>query len=391
MKICFFCDSIYSYGGVQRVLAVIAKELSKTHEVDIITLDSEEDQHPDIYNIAISKVNVAFFHFDTISKLDYYTHRPYSYLYKRYLPKKRRTSDMYAYSSFPKNQRKQLTDFLNARQYDVIIGVHAFLSIKLATIRKHLLARKVVGWMHNSYQAFFENEHPYLNHLKEHFKFQMQKLDDVIVLTHTDAELYQKYLGLHTTVIYNPLTLKPGPRCDIHAKTFLSVGRMSPLHKGFDILIKAFSLFAKGDNEWKLNIVGEGHEKDNLQKLIDDNGLSGRVTLYPFTNNIQKYYSSASVYILSSRWEGFPLVIMEALAHGLPIISSDIPVCKEILSYTTFSTLFKSENSASLVEALTFLSQSKQLKEYSDQALKFSNNYNSVDFIINSWSQIIND
>lgn len=387
MRICFFCDSIYSYGGVQRVVAVIAKALSNNHDVYIMTLD-EDSNHEDIYHLNESKVEVIFFKFSPVTKVTYYTHKPYSWLYKKYLPKNRFTSSLYAHSSFPRLQRQQLTECLNSYHFDIIIGVHAFLSIKLATIRKSLHANKVIGWMHNSYQAFFENEHPYLEHLKEHFMYQMRKLDQTVVLTHTDAELFQNNLGLKTTVIYNPLTIKPGPRCDINSKTFLAVGRMSPLHKGFDILIKAFALFAKQNKEWRLNIVGDGPEKESLQELIDNNDLSDRITIYPFTKDIQEYYSSASVFVLSSRWEGFPLVIMEALSHGLPIIASDIPVCREILQGIKFSKLFNNENIVSLSNSLLSFSINKQLTEYSDSTINFVNTY-SIDKIIYEWESTI--
>ena len=354
-----------------------------------MTLD-EDSSHEDIYHLKKSKVKVIFFKFRPVTEVTYYTHKPYSWLYKRYLPKNQFTSTLYAHSSFPRLQRQQLTECLNSYHFDIIIGVHAFLSIKLATIRKNLDAKKVIGWMHNSYQAFFENEHPYLEHLKEHFIYQMRKLDETVVLTHTDAELFQNNLGLKTTVIYNPLTLEPGPRCDIKSKTFLAVGRMSPLHKGFDILIKAFALFAEQNKEWRLNIVGDGPEKESLQELIDDNDLSDRITIYPFTKDIQRYYSTASVFVLSSRWEGFPLVIMEALAHGLPIIASDIPVCREFLKSTGFSFLFKNEDSESLSEALYDITNSNQIKKYSNKAFDFSKTANSITAIINKWNECFN-
>ena len=391
MKICFICDSIYSFGGVQRVLAVIAKELSKTHDVTIITLDdaTESSSNGDIYDLNHTNIKVLFFRFRKMKKFIIYSHKIYSYLYKKVLVQNQLTSDFYARSSFPAAMRNQLTEILNQGNYDTIIGVHAFLSLKLATVRKDLNAQKVIGWMHNSYQAFFENRPAYLEHLKVHFKYQMQKLDDVIVLTHTDAQLYKQYLGISPIVIYNPLTIIPGKRCDIKAKTFLSVGRMSPLHKGFDILITAFAIFAKQNSDWKLNIVGDGPERENLQKLINDNDLTERVKLYPFTSNIQKYYSSASVYVLSSRWEGFPLVLMEAMSHGLPIIASNIPVCEEFLSKTTFSTPFKSEDKESLTTALFTMSQCPYLQEYSDQAVKFSQQNNTIDSIIKTWKNII--
>ncbi len=388
MKICFFCDSIYSFGGVQRVLAVIAKELAKSNDVTILTLDKPASAENDIYELKGHGIKVDFFDFEHIDKFTGYTHKPYSWAYKKYQLRGKLASDIYARSSFPLAQRKALIGKLNSIDADIIIGVHAFLSIKLATVRKKLRAKKVIGWMHNSYKAFFENNPAYLEGLKLHFKYQMDKLDGVVVLTNTDATLFKEKLGLETTVIYNPLTLIPGNRCDVNAKKFLAVGRMSPKHKGFDILIKAFSLFAKENKDWTLDIVGEGPERNKLQNLIDNNNLQKRITMHPFTSDIQSYYSAASVYVLSSRWEGFPLVIMEALAHGLPIIASDIPVCKEFLGDNKFCLFFESENVKSLCDALLKIAKDNHIKHLRDLSLSFSKDNNTINSIAKQWERI---
>jgi len=391
MKICFFCDSIFSIGGVQKVLAVIATELSKIHDVTILTMDNKSAMDLNMYNLKESNIHIKFFSFIEINKWEYFTHAPFSGAYKKFLIHNRFTSYLYSLSSFPQKRRKQLIKILNEGNYDIIIGVHAFLSIKLATIRKKLNAKKVIGWMHNSYQAFFENNPAYLDGLKSHFKFQMNKLNDIIVLTKTDAGLYKKNLGLETKVIYNPLTITTTCRCNIGSKTFLSVGRMSYRHKGFDILIKAFTLFCKSNNDWKLNIVGDGPEKDNLEQLIKDCKMERRIKIFPFTQNIQKYYSEANVYVLSSRWEGFPLVLMEALSFGLPVIASDIPVCKELLDNKSFCILFKNEDINALAKNMLLYAESNNLEQYSDKALAFAKHENNLPLIILKWEKIINN
>jgi glycosyltransferase involved in cell wall biosynthesis len=391
MKICFFCDSIFSFGGVQRVLAVIAKELAKSNDVTILTLDDPLLASNDIYELKNNNVNIVFFSFVEINKLSNYIHKSYSWAYKKAQLNGRCASNIYAKSSFPRKQRKELISKLNEIDADVVIGVHAFLSIKLATIRKQLNVKKVIGWMHNSYYAFFEKEPAYLDGIKWHFKYQMEKLDEIVVLTKTDANLYKDRLGLKTNVIYNPLTIVPRKRCNTDAKKFLAVGRLSPMHKGFDILINAFAKFAKSNSEWTLDIVGDGPEKDNLLDLITAEELQDRIKIHPFTNDIQSYYSAASVFILSSRWEGFPLVIMEALAHGLPIIASDIPVCREFLSGKDFCYLYKNENIFSLCNNMTKVSSLMNLKETSINAFEFSRTHASIISIMNQWKITLNN
>ena len=172
----------------------------------------------------------------------------------------------------------------------------------------------------------------------------MPNLDKIIVLSKYDQERFLKELNIQTEVIYNPLTIEPKGKGSPEHKKFLTIGRFSHLHKGFDILINAFALFAKQNQDWTLDIVGEGSEEEMLRSLISKHQLEKRVTIFPFTKNVEKHYESASVYVLSSRWEGFPLVLFEAMSYGLPILSSDIPIAKEILENKGVSTLFTSEN-----------------------------------------------
>ena len=96
-------------------------------------------------------------------------------------------------------------------------------------------------------------------------------------------------------------------------------------------MIKAFHLFAQKNQDWSLDIVGEGPEEEMYKELISQYGLGKRIVLHPFTNHIQEYYSKAQIYVLSSRWEGFGLVLLEAMAHGLPVVSSDLPTSLEIM------------------------------------------------------------
>ena len=383
-KICFLTDSIFSIGGVQRVTAVIAKEMAKDCDVTIVTFDKPEQKDTSLYGLNEANIDYRFFQYPPTPAWKRKCCKAYSYLYRKHLPQIRITSDIYSHSSFPSEKRKALIKELKAGNYNVIIGVHAPLAVRLVTCRKRLKGVKLIGWIHNSYKALFGEKSLYIGpELCKHYEFQLQKLDTTVVLCKFDAQQYH----FPTTVIYNPLTLTPGEVSKGTSKKFLAVGRFSRLHKGFDLLIEAFRIFAKENEEWTLDIVGEGIEEPIYRKMIKDYQLEDRIHIHPFTNNIQKYYSEAQVYVLSSRWEGFGLVLVEAMAHGLPIISSDLPTSQEIMG--DFGMYFSVGDIKGMARRMTEATQ-MNWQEKSEQALKIAERFN-IETIIKQWKQLINE
>ena len=387
-KICFVVDSIFSIGGVQRVTAVIAKELAKDYDVSIVTFDKPEQKDTTLYHLNEVSINYSFFTYPQVGKIKTLICKAFSGLYLKLQPATQWCSDLYARSSYPSELRKALLAELRLGEYDVIIGVHAPLAARLATLRKDLPNTKLIGWLHNSFEALFgKDSHYYIGpKRRRHYIYQFRKLDDVVVLCQDDANRFNECDKHFTpTVIYNPLTLKQGEAATGNSKKFLTIGRFTPLHKGIDILIKAFNLFAKKNNEWHLDIVGEGSEESTFRRLIKEHQLEDRITIHPFTNQIQDYYSHAQIYVLSSRWEGMPLVLVEAMAHGLPIISSDLPVSKEIMG--DFGMYFKNgdiEDLAQRMEEATHIDWQAKSKEAIAVAQLFD-----IKNIITQWKQLI--
>lgn len=386
-KICFLTDSIFSIGGVQRVTAVIAKKLAEDDAVTIVTFDKPDLYDPQLYDLDSSNITYRYFSYPAIKNWKKKIYRLCSGIYLKCHFQAKWASNLYAWSSFPTSLRKALAKKLNEEHYDVIIGVHAPLAARLATLRPYLPNTKLIGWIHNSFEALFGETSLYIGaDRKRHYVYQFQKLDDVIVLCNHDAETYQNYdSNFHPTVIYNPLTLTPGKRSEGNTHRFLAVGRFSHQHKGFDLLIEAFQIFAQQNSDWTLDIVGEGVEEELYKSLIQKYHLEDRVIIHPFTNNIQEYYSKAQVYVLSSRWEGFGLVLVEAMAHGLPVISSDLPTSIEIMG--DFALYFKNGDIKELAQRLEAATQLDWEKE-SEEALRIANRF-STNQIVEKWKQVI--
>ena len=386
-RICFLVDSIFSYGGVQRVTAVIAKELAKTYDVTIVTFDHPKDKDTSLYELDEAPIHYRFFAYPSVGSIYQKACKAYSGFYLKNGLQSKWASNIYAHSSFPRPLRKALTKELQQGNYDIIIGAHAPLASRLATIKRNLPNVKCIGWIHNSFNALFNDGSHYIGpERKRHYVYQFRKLDHTIVLCEHDAETYHQYdPAFKPTVIYNPLTLKPGTPSEGTTKSFLAVGRFSRQHKGFDLLIEAFHLFSQKNQNWKLDIVGEGEEENLYRTLIKKYNLDDRVKIHPFTNHVQEFYSKAQVYVLSSRWEGFGLVMVEAMAHGLPVVSSDLPTSQEILG--DFGLYFKNgdiKDLADRLEEATHIDWKQKSKEALEIAKRFD-----INNIICRWKQLI--
>jgi len=387
-RICYIVDSIFTIGGVQRVTAVIAKELAKEHDVTILTFDKVEKKDTSLYGLKEADITYRFIQYPKVGELKNKLCKAYSGIYLKLQPQSKWSSNLYARSSFPSELRQILLAELKREEFDIIIGVHAPLAARLATLKKDLPKAKLIGWLHNSYEALFgDNSHYYIGaKRRRHYVYQFRKLDDVVVLCQDDANHFHQYdHQFSPIVIYNPLTLKSGIPSQGNSKRFLTVGRFTPLHKGIDLLIEAFHLFAQKNHEWMLDIVGEGKEEPKYRALINKYELKDRITIHPFTNQIQDYYSNAQVYVLSSRWEGMPLVLVEAMSHGLPIVTSDLPVCQEILG--DFGLYFENGNIEDLARRLEEVTHIDWRKK-SQEALKIAQQFD-IHLIVEQWKRLL--
>ncbi len=147
--------------------------------------------------------------------------------------------------------------------------------------------------------------------------------DRLVVLCKADERKWRRYTRKVVT-IYNPLMIHPDRTAACHNHVAIAVGRLD-YQKGFDYLIDSWKIVADKHPDWRLNIYGEGELRNSLQKQIDQNGHHDKVTLCGRTDNIMEKYLESSIFVLSSRDEAFGLVITEAEACGLPVVTFACP------------------------------------------------------------------
>ena len=354
-RICFVVDSIFSIGGVQRVTAVIAKELAKDYDVSIVTFDKLEQKDTNLYGLKEVDIAYRFFSYPKIGNLKKYLCKAYSGLYLKLQPQCKWCSDLYAHSSYPSELRNALLAELKQGNYDVIFGVHAPLAARLATIKRHLPGVKCIGWLHNSYEALFgEDSHFYIGaKRRRHYIYQFRKLDDVVLLCNHDAKSYYDYdPQFKPTVIYNPLTLKPGEISKGTSKRFLAIGRFSHKHKGFDLLIKAFNIFAKNNKDWHLDIVGEGPEEE-LYKELDDVLVQLEDLVYRINiTNVQIVQEGDSLTRLIAKRD---------------VLSMRVKALKEVVNYVAANDTRFGRNELKYVRTIDIKSLRKEADTYAKQ------------------------
>lgn len=182
--------------------------------------------------------------------------------------------------------------------------------------------------------------------------------DHIVVLTERDRTRWLQALQPRSPVacIPNPIPFsipaQPAPRT---GKIVLAVGRL--VHaKGFDVLLHAWSIVIRQAPDWTLMIVGEGEERPALEAQRDRLGLQDSVLIPGIYPDISKAYEQASIFCLSSRYEGFGLVLIEAMAYGLPIVSTDCETGpRELLDAGFDAVTVEVDDYHSLAQALSSL------------------------------------
>ena len=147
------------------------------------------------------------------------------------------------------------------------------------------------------------------------------KYERAVMLTHADKRFYQRFMS-NTCVIPNPVTIKSGPTSNCTSKNAIAIGRLN-YQKGFDLLIQSWKIVAAKHPDWQLNIYGDGQQRGGLSTLIENEGLSNVVSLKGRASDIKNKIIESSIHICSSRYEGFPLVIIETASCGVPSVAFD--------------------------------------------------------------------
>lgn len=211
----------------------------------------------------------------------------------------------------------------------------------------------------------------------------------VTALTEGDCSQLKK-INRRTLKVKNPLTVRPSALSERNGRRILGVGRLVS-QKGFDLLIEAFALLSEECPDWTLSLVGDGPERQNLEMLAQKLGVAERVYFHGAQSSVGKFYESASIFVLSSRFEGFGLVIIEAQAHGVPVVAFDCPRGpSEIIRHGYNGLLVEPEDVKELAAAIKKLIRNPYLAErFSVEGRRTAQEY-SQEAVLQQWLKLLN-
>ncbi len=215
----------------------------------------------------------------------------------------------------------------------------------------------------------------------------------VAVAKATEQKLQQNYGLKNTTTIYNMAAVDMADELskadiDVQPPFILAVGRMEK-QKGFDLLIEAYAQ-SRCKDKIPLLILGEGSQRPELEKLIRKHGLEDKVTLYGNTDNPFAFYARADFFVLSSRHEGFPNILVEALASHAACIAVDCPTGpNEIITDGENGRLIEAENIPLLAETLDEVYFDKALKQRFRENARASVAHLSPEAIAQAWVDLV--
>ncbi|WP_445738574.1 glycosyltransferase family 4 protein [Mariniflexile sp.] len=303
MKIVYYTDQTYRHGGIERVLANKVNYFVNKKKIETHIVTSEQKRNKPCYHID-DKVK--------LHDLDINYTRNLSYLHPYNLSKVFRH-----YFLLRKKIKKINPDIIIVCNFAFEFYFIPFIKPNILKIKEFHSSRHFEIQLRNQNKSFFKKIYYKINDYIE------SKYDYLALLTEDEKQYYKSN---NTVVIPNPLTNFPKKHAKLTYNKVISAGRIAPV-KGFEKLIQAWELVAIKYPEWILEIYGEG-EKDyvmTLQELIITLDLQNKVVLCGSTDNMEEKMLNASIYVLSSLTECFPLVLLESLSCGLPVVSFDCP------------------------------------------------------------------
>ena len=372
MKIVYCTPSLYIAGGIERVLTTKMNYLADKagYEVWVILTDGKGKNPYFPLSDKIHIVNLDL-NFEELWSLGFLK-KIFVYLKKQRIYKKKLKEALYEI-------RPDITVSTLRREINFITSIKD--------------GSRKVGEMHvnrANYRNFEAND---TNALKKIFERiwmkslvgKLKKLDQFVVLTDEDRRNWHELDNV--TTIPNPLNVFPTIESNQSARKVIAAGRYC-YQKGFDLLLRAWAIVNEKHKDWHLDIYGAGNNVE-YKNLANTLNICQNVGINPPTDNIYAKYADASIFVFSSRFEGFGMALLEAMATKLAVVSFACPCGpKDIISDGNDGVLVTNEDIQELADKICYLIENEEERKSMAENAKLKAMQYSVDNIMHRWIRL---
>lgn len=375
MKIIYCTHSTYNPGGMERVLYNKVKYLSEQMHWDVTVVTTDQHNRPSFYPFpeSVRMIDLGINYSEDNVKGAF--GKICGYLKKR------------------RRHRKLLEELLIKEKADIVVSLYPSESSFIPDIKD---GSKKVLEIH--YCKFFRLQYGRKGLLGAIDRWRtwqderiVRRFDKFVVLTNEDRGYWGKLPNI--CVIPNAAMFVADRYSDVSNKRVIAVGRLD-YQKGFDRLIQAWEIVYKSGkyNDWRLDIFGQGEWKEMLQGIIDESGLNSSAFINKPTKNIGKEYAESAMLVMSSNYEGFPMVMIEAMACGLPVVAFDFKCGpKDIISDGENGLIIRNGDIEALAEGMMRLMEdTENRKRMSLNARKIVDTY-SEKAVMDKWIGLFNN
>lgn len=355
-NICFYSGDITNSGGTERVAIIIANQLNKLPEYNVSVLSLVEKRPEPFFKLD-----------DTIERYMIYDHTVRGITHMGGIV-------------------MRTVKVVKTHHIDILIDIDGIL--EMYTIPAKLFTGiKVISWEHyNFYQ------HPVVPYRKYTRKMAAKWADAIVTLTEEDKGYYKENMDVRCPIqcIYNPVIWKQNVgRYNRESKTILSAGRLT-YQKGFDMLIDVASLFLKKYPDWKWLVMGEGEDRQMLEEKAQKKGLESQLLFPGNVDNIDDYYKDAAMFVMTSRFEGLPMTLLETKSFHLPIVSFDCKTGpKELIKEGVNGYLIPEGNKKEMAEKISELIENEEQRiQFSENAVLDMGRF-ELDSIMEKWDRLL--
>ena len=370
-KIVYCTPALYMSGGVERVLTLKANYFAEHYDYDVTIILTEGKDKPCAYPIS-DKVKLVYLdiNFEELWTCSF-VKKVFLYLKKQRVYKRKLKAELMQI-------RPDITDSLLRREINFLTKIKDG-SVKIGELHVNRL----------NYRNFETNETSFIKVLFSRFWMNslvrhLKRLDRFVVLTEEDKNNWPELNNV--IAIPNPISFNTDSVSRLEKKNVLAVGRYA-YQKGYDMLLKAWAIVEKKCPEWELNVYGQG-DREPYDKIAKELQLKN-CHLNGSVSNINEKYLDSSVFVISSRFEGLSMSLLEAMSFGLPVVSFACPCgFRDVITSGVNGVLVPKNNVEMLADQLIEVIQNTKFRnELGKKARERSQDFR-LDVLAEKWREL---